>query len=288
MRKLSHLLKSEILDPVILAFFCMLSFGIFIPFIGLYSDDWVFLSVFQKFGQAGLTQYYQTNRPVLGLFLKATMPIIGKSIYAWHVFAMIAVFLCAVSVRKLILMMWPKGRLISLIGGILFIVYPGFTLLPISITFGHTYFVYLFYLLSTIFLLKAAKDPKRRWLSVILSLLFTAANLFMMEYFFCLTFFQPFMLWLFPHDKKTSFKRNLWNLTKFYFPWILIILFSIIWRVFIFKFQTYNYHLSNISAIKNDFFSGLFTILSSFIKDIFTTGLVAWIEPIKFILSYKS
>ncbi len=280
--------KTKFFDLIILALFCVLSFGIFIPFIGLYSDDWVFLSVFQKFGHQGLTQYYQTNRPVLGWLFQVTMPIFGKSIFAWHFFALLAVFLCSISVRKLILLLWPEERLLSVIGGILFIVYPGFTLLPLSITFGHTYLVYLFFLLSTIFLVQAFQNPRKKWVYTYLSLLFAAANLFMMEYFFCLTFVQPFILWFFFRDKKFPFFRNVWNTIKFYTPWILVILISIIWRVFIFKYQTYNYSLTNIAAIKNDFFSGLLTIFTSFLSDIFKTGFLVWFEPAKFIFENKS
>lgn len=277
--------KSRYFDPIVLALFGMLSFGIFIPFIGLYSDDWVFLSVFQKYGHQGLTQYYQTNRPVLGWLFQITMPIFGKSITAWHFFALLAVFLCSIAVRKLILLLWPKERLLSVIGGILFIVYPGFTLLPLSITFGHTYLVYFFFILSMIFLVQAVQNPKKRWIYTSLSLVFTAANLFMMEYFFCLTFIQPIIFWLCFRDKKLTFFRNVWNTIKFYMPWILIILFSIIWRVFIFKYQTYNYSLTNIAAIKNDLFSGLATIFTSLIRDILKTGILVWLEPVQFIFS---
>jgi hypothetical protein len=281
-------MKSRYFDPVILAFFCLLTFGIFIPFLGLYSDDWVFLSVYQKFGHQGLTQYYQTNRPVLGWLFQITMPIFGKSIFAWHLFALLAVFLCSLAVRNLILLLWPKERLLSVIGSVLFIVYPGFTLLPLSITFGHTYFVYLFFLLSTIFLIKAVQNPKSRLGYASLSLIFTAANLFMMEYFFCLTFIQPFFLWFIFREKKQSFIKGILKTVKFYAPWIVIILIAIFWRIFVFKYQTYNYSLTNVSAIKNNFFSGIFTIVSSFLVDIFKTGFLVWFEPIQFITANKS
>jgi hypothetical protein len=268
--------------------FGILSFGIFIPFLGIYSDDWVFLNAFHKFGFEGLTQYYQTNRPVLGWLFKITMPLVGKTPLAWHLFGMAAQITTALSFWWFILTLCPKRRLPALIGGILFLVYPGFVLLPISLTFGHTYLVYTFFILSTIFLIKAASQTQHQYLFLFLSLLLTAANLFMMEYFFCLMFIQPVILWLCLFNEQKSIHKRAWQVIKFYWPWLMVLVLAVIWRVFVFKFQTYNYDLENLAVVQNNLFSGIFIIAKSIVRDIFQTSILAWVEPVRFLVQKQN
>jgi hypothetical protein len=252
--------------------------------LGLYSDDWIFLSTFQKFGHEGLTQYFQTNRPIWGWLYHLTLPIFGKSVILWHIFALLAQFSCALALRRLIILLWPGKPIKALIGGILFIVFPGFTLLPISITFGHIYFVYLFFFLSTIFMIKAVERNKYYPLFLGCSLFFTLMNLLMMEYFFCLTFIQPFLLWILFKGNKSSIKYTLHQIIRFYWPWILIIIGVTIWRLFIFNYQTFNYSFTTLDILKTNPLSGVAAILKAYFEDLFITGIAAWFEPISFIL----
>jgi hypothetical protein len=285
---MKKILASNYFGPVVLFFFSLISFGIFIPFLGLYSDDWIFLSIYQKFGHDGVTQYFQTNRPVWGLLYQFTLPILGKSVSLWHVFAMFAQFSCGLAFWKLLLLLWPEKKLRAMIGSILFILYPGFTLLPISITFGHIYIVYLFFLLSTIFMIKATRIGKRQSSFIFLSLLFYLANLLMMEYFFCLSFIQPILLWIFFRDNQCSLKVNFHKLVKFYWPWVLLLVAVIIWRIFIFDYQTYNYGLNSIEILKNNPLLGISTLAADYFVDLFKTGLYVWIEPIQYIFDRKN
>ncbi len=281
---MTRFLSSRFFAPAIIVLFGILSFGIFIPFLGIYSDDWVFLSAFNKYGIEGLTQYYQTNRPVLGWLFKITMPLVGKSALAWHLFGLATQISTALSFRWFILTLWPKRKLPALIGGVFFLVYPGFVLMPISLTFGHTYLVYTFFILSTIFLIKAAFQTKHQTLFMFLSLLLTAANLFMMEYFFCLIFIQPVILWLFIFNKQGPIHKRAWQVFKFYWPWLIVLVLAVIWRVFVFQFQTYNYDLENLSVVQKDFFSGFVLIAKSFAGDIFKSSILTWFEPIQFLV----
>ena len=284
---MTKIFSSKFFVPIILFFFSFISFGIFIPSLGLYSDDWIFLTIYQKFGHDGLTQYFQTNRPVWGWLYQLSLPIFGKSVILWHVFAMFAQLSCGLAFRKLYLLLWPDKKLSALIGSILFILFPGFTLLPISITFGHIYIVYLFFLLSTIFMIKATKIGKRQPLYIFLSLLFYLANLLMMEYFFCLSFIQPVLLWIFFSDNQRSIKDNLIRLVKFYWPWILLLIAVVVWRIFIFDYQTYNYGLETIELLKSNPSLGISKLVTDYLVDLFKTGLYVWIEPIQYLLGKK-
>lgn len=284
---LEKVISSRLLSPLVLLFYSLLSYGVFIPFLGLYSDDWIFLSIYQKYGHAGLTQYFSTNRPVWGLLYHATLPVIGNSVAMWHVFSLLAMLMCGMAFRKLILLLWPDRHLNALIGGLLFILFPGYTLSPIAITFGHIYIVYLFFLLSTIFLIKAASDDKNRLLNICLSLIFYATNLLMMEYFFVLSFIQPIILWIIFSKNSPSLKQKLTLLAKFYWPWVIVLITVSIWRVFLFDYQTYNYSLNTLEIIKGNPFQGILILVSNYFSDLFKTGVYAWVEPIKYIITHK-
>src|SRR3989304_10257861 len=72
--------------PWLILIACILAYGIMIPWLGLYSDDWIYLTSFHKFGTEGLTRYFSTNRPVWGFIYQSNLPILGITPCHWHLF----------------------------------------------------------------------------------------------------------------------------------------------------------------------------------------------------------
>ncbi len=59
----------ETLTPVVILGVCAAAYGLMIPYIGFYWDDWPFTWIYDTFGPAGLTMYFETKRSVAGLDL---------------------------------------------------------------------------------------------------------------------------------------------------------------------------------------------------------------------------
>ncbi len=96
--------------PLILAVVCAAAYAPGIRWMGIYWDDWPLTWISQNLGNAGLAQYFSTNRPVWGLLYQLTMPVIGVSPLAWQAFAILARLLAALACWTLIRQVWPARR----------------------------------------------------------------------------------------------------------------------------------------------------------------------------------
>ena len=75
--------------PFVMLAICVSAYGLLVPWLGFYSDDWIFVWAFNKMGPEGLTRYFATNRPFLGILMRLTMPIVGIEPWRWQVFALL-------------------------------------------------------------------------------------------------------------------------------------------------------------------------------------------------------
>src|SRR3990172_719870 len=267
--------------PWLILIACILAYGIMIPWLGLYSDDWIYLTSFHKFGTEGLTRYFSTNRPVWGLIYQLTLPILGITPWHWHLFGFFWHSAASLSLWWLLTLIWPKQKQVALWAGLLFAVYPGFVLQPISITFGHIFLVYTAFLLSASFLILAYQRPKNFWLFTFFALFTSAINLLCMEYFLLLHLLQPIVLWYVFQEQISDFRKRLKLVIKAWWPYFLLFLGNLIWRTVFFKYQTNNYQYLFFDRIKNGVGPALIYLVKTMLKDWWNTSIGAWINAFR-------
>jgi hypothetical protein len=279
--RFTALLKKINQPPWIILMACILSYGIMIPWLGLYSDDWILLSTFQKMGAAGLTRYFSTNRPIWGLIYQVTMPLLGKTPWHWHLFGLFWHWTTALSLWWLVTLIWPKQKQLALWAGLLLAVYPGFAMQPISITVGHMFIVYTSYFLSACFLIRAQQQPKRFWLFTALAMLMATINLFCMEYFL-LMHLLPVMLWLFFQQKNTNFRQRLILTIKAWWPYFVLFIGDLVWRTVFFQYQTHNYQYLFLNRLKHDTIPALIYLLKTMLTNWWNTTVISWVNVFKY------
>jgi len=210
-----------------------------------------------------------------------TFPIIGITPWHWHVFGLFWHTAAAISLWWLIRLIWPKHKDPALWAGLLFAVYPGFVLQPISITFGHIFLVYTAYFLSTCFLILAYQHPKRFWLFTFIALLTSAINLLCMEYFLLLHLLQPVVLFFVFQQETPEIHLHLKLVIKAWWPYFILFSGNLIWRTVFFKYQTHNYGYLFLDRIYYDPGMALIYLIKTMLKDLWNTSVVAWIRVFK-------
>lgn len=279
-QSMMNFLEKLIRPPFILLMACILAYGLFIPWLGLYSDDWILLATFQKFGAAGLFRYFSTNRPFWGLLYQVSMPLVGKTPWLWHLFGIFWHWTAAVSLYWALRLTWSKARTLALWVGLLFAVYPGFILQPLSITFSHIFIVYTTFFLSVCFLLLALHRPNRYWLFLTFSFLMSLVNLLSMEYFLLLHLLQPVFLW-FHLSSIRERKDRLRMVIQTWWPNLALFISILVWRMFFFKYQTQNYPYLFLDRLRGGFAPALKHLFTAMVTDWWTTVINAWLIPFK-------
>jgi hypothetical protein len=191
----------EWIGPVLGLAVCSFCFGILLSRLGYFQDDWhhVFYAYWQ--GEAGLRRFLLTDRgpfawPVYAAFFK----VLGFSPGAWHWSLMLIRFLTVqvfwLSVRSI----WSHAMGLAAWLGLIFAIYPIFTLQPLAVAYTLHWVMFLVFMLSVLLMLEAAQRPRSFVLLTVLAVVLQITHLGMIEYFSGLELSRPIFLWLLLRD----------------------------------------------------------------------------------------
>jgi len=263
---------SSNLAPPLLAVFAFLAYGLLIPWLGLYADDWTFLWTNQILGAEGELRYFilGNNRPVWGFFYHFFITLFGsQQPWFWHLFGIFWLWLTAVLLWWLVRLVWPRRRRTAFIAAALFLVYPGFQLQFISLMIGHMWLVLACLLFSLCMNVLAVRQPNRFLLYSSLGVLSAAVNLLAFEYFFMLELVRPLLLWFVASQTSPDRKSQLRRTLLAWLPYALLFAGIVVWRSFFFVLQTDKYQLSLMDQVRLNPVGALAALAGTILKDIF-------------------
>src|SRR5512133_37378 len=222
MKRLRHFVRQEWIIPLLLAALCFFSFGIFIPSLGFYWDDWAKILVARLQGLSAYWQYYAGDRPLSAWTHVFLTPILGVKPAAWQIFTLSMRFLSAWGIYVLSIPLRPKHGLQAGIAASIFAVYPLFGQQAIAVTFHQQWMQYALIIGSFNLMLLAIRDEKHavRWTA--LALLVSIIQLTITEYFAPLELLRPFLLWFMLPDYSTHKQKLLATLKK-WAPYLILL-----------------------------------------------------------------
>src|SRR5574340_274385 len=122
--------------PLIILLIMVIVFGLMIPDLGFYLDDWpnVF---FDKVGgdKATLLFHAIDGRPLKGFYPLAMFDLFGYSPLPWQIYNLALRYLTVIFFWLVIKNIWPRHEFQTGMAAILFAIYPIFAQQPIAVTF---------------------------------------------------------------------------------------------------------------------------------------------------------
>jgi len=280
-QRLGNFLNHPGFVPLLLLILSILAYGLLIPWQHLYIDDWIWHWTWERMGPTGLFKYFATNRPVWGLLYQATLSTLFPNILGYHIFALVIRWVSSLVSWWLFRLLWPGRSQTALIGAVLFLLYPGFTLQPIALTYSHIFLVYIFFILSLCFNLLAFRNQKRFLSFTVIALFFSLANLIMMEFFFTLEAARFFIIWAVVSRETLGISQRIKQTFIKWIPYFLAFFGAAIWRTFLFTYQNYRYQFNLVSQLDASPLQTIFVLLKQIGIDIAKVGLAAWWPPIE-------
>jgi hypothetical protein len=253
------------------------SYAIWARQMGFYWDEWAYVWISQKLGDAGLARYFATNRPFWGMIYRLTLPLMGYEPWRWQIFGLFWRWLCAVLLFNVVRTTWPERSEVAAAAGLLFLVYPGFDQQPIALMFGH-FFLVLAALLFSLLLMQLAQRRSGRffWLFTLLGMAASLLNLLAMEYFLVLDLIRLPLLWIIKGETTPTWQQRIKKTLLAWLPYAMVFGGIGIWRAFFFKFQTQNYHPVLLEGLKTAPLDTLSTLLLTVLSDLFKVSVQAW------------
>ena len=252
-------------------------YGIWARQMGFYWDEWAYVWISQKLGDAGLARYFATNRPFWGMIYRFTIPLVGYEPWRWQLFSLFWRWLSALLIWAVLRATWPERSEVAAAAGLLFLVYPGFDQQPIGLMFGHFFLVMAAFLLS-LWLMQLAQRRSGWyfWLFTLLGMAASLLNLLSMEYFLVLDLIRLPLLWMIKGENTPRWQPRLKKTLLAYLPFALVFGGIAVWRAFFFKFQTQNYHPVLLDGLKTAPLDTISTLLWTILSDLYKVSVQAW------------
>jgi len=242
---LSKLRKINLAVPLLLLVLCVLAYGLLIPTLGFYWDDWPYAWVNHMFGPAGYPEFVAMDRPHSAWIFMILTAILGEEPLGYHISSLLLFWVCALLFWRLLGLIWPHHPKEVLWASLLFTIYPGFLGHPQAIIYNHHFTAMALYLLSLIGMVQAIQKSEKgcfSWRSIAWHFLAVGSlvlSQFSIEYFIGWEAVRLLIAWIALRKKNLDTERRVGGLILHTLPYWSATLFFLFWRVFILRFPTY-------------------------------------------------
>jgi hypothetical protein len=269
----------DIFNLAFIFLLALLCYGLLIPFLGFYWDDLPYLYQLSAFGPGGFPEYVASDRPFSAWIFMLTTWLFRFEPIGYHLLAFILRFGASVLFYAILKLLWPENSNFRLLSTAFFTVYPGFLQQPIALIYNHHLSVLCLFLGSLYLMLKFASSEEKKPHVLVFSLLM-AFHMFSIENFALLELVRPILLWIILEREFEDRKARLRQVLKIWLPYLLVFLLFIFWRVFIFKFPTYEPgFLQSLAEAPG---AALYALALRVPRDFFTATAGAWVDSITF------
>ncbi len=261
-----------------------ITYGISIPNLGYYYDDWYLLWSGQARGAESIITLFSTDRPYMGVVYSYVYRLLGDSILNWHLYALLWRFIGGLAFFWILRLIWPKQKHLTTLMAVLFVVYPGFLSQPDANTKQNHLFGFATGLLSIAFMLQAFKTSSKvgKIAYSLISVVLTANYLFIYEYMIGLEGMRLALLGFILYQNGFTKVRSLVKETiKKWWPYPLVMAGFLYWRIFIFD-SSRNATDATLLAFnyRSDLLNMSLRLIFETLKDFLDTTLFAWfVQP---------
>lgn len=249
MRRITSKIRNVFLStPFIAAIIILISYGLVVPFLGFFMDDWYIIWYKQLFGGWQFPAYFSIDRPLMGYFFSVASFLLGnsESAFVWQMFGLFTRWLVVVSLWGLLNTLWPSSKKQNSMIVLLAAVYPGFTQQWIAVVYSFFFTCLAGVFFSFTLMLKAIKEPKRFLLWYCLSFIIGVYSYAASEFYFGLELIRPLLIWI-EYSRYTPLRRVCLKKTLItWTPFLIAFLGYGAWRGF---FYNSEHHVVAITSM---------------------------------------
>jgi len=267
--------------PIALFLACLISFGLLIPWLGFFWDDWPTIWFLHFLGPHGFVEVFASDRPLLGRLFLLTTSILGESTLSWQIFGFVTRWMSSIALWWGLRILWPSRPQLAAWIALLFAVYPGFGQQFISVTYSHVFIILTIFILSLVTMVLAFRKRRWFWPLYLLSLLCSAFSLFSVEYFFGLEILRPIILWIELSAQFPKQRPRLGRVLLYWLPYLIIMALFLFWRIFL--NQTPRGEVQIFDNLGTNPLTELLTLAGTILKDILEVSLLAWAQTLNFL-----
>lgn len=218
--------------PIALLVICGLGFGLLIPLLGFFWDDWPAITTIRLLGVDAFWNFYRGERPLSAWTFILFGPLFGTNQLLWHSFTLLMRWLTVLGMWWSLQLLWPKRKTEVTWMAFLFAIYPIFTQQPIAVAFSQHWITFCLYFFSIGLMLFSTRKQRGYLPLTILAMAMSILHMLTMEYFIGLELLRPFFLWIIFEELGASCRKRLQKTFIRWLPYLVLLVGVVIWRLF--------------------------------------------------------
>ena len=258
----------------VLLFVCILAYGLNIPWMGFYWDDWPWIWFSHVLGPEGMLQIDVEHRPISGVVLWVGALLAGENPIAWQIYNFTLRLLGALALGWAFKKIWPQHREQITWATLFFLVYPGFGQQFVAVNNSRHLFPLITFFLSIGLMVDTTRKKEHYWQCTTLAVILSLITMFTTEYYYGLELIRPVILWLLIRRNTKQFSQTILPTIKAWLPYLIPLLGIFIWRYTISK--GVNYQITLFNELGSSPELGILQLLWAGIQDILAAGIGAW------------
>jgi hypothetical protein len=313
-KRLQRFFQSSYSLPLILLAVAILAYGLRLPWLGFYWDDWPWVWFSHVMGPGGMLKIDVEHRPISGVVLYLGSLLAGHNPLGWQLYALVQRLLGAVALAWTLRQLWPHRKKQTAWVALLFLVYPGFQQQFVAVNNSRHLFPLIPLFLSFGWMVKAVQGRGRRLPLTLAALLASLMTMFTTEYYYGLELVRPVVLWLALRDRgrtksetergqnednfrflrvlralrgskkeKSERARKLsWLIAgiQAWLPYLIPLVMVFVWRYNVSK--QVNYQVTIFKTLQRAPGQGVLALLRDGAEDLFAAGVKAWFQVFQF------
>jgi len=272
--------------PIAILLLSIAAYGLLIPWMGFYWDDWTFAWISHFLGPQEFVAAFKPFRPFLGPIFTFTTSLFHETPILWQVFALLLRALTGIALWWSAGKIWPKNRRETAVLALCFVVFPGYLSQWVALTHSNQELISLLaYLLSFGVTAVAVRQRNRALPLTLAALALTFVGLFPTEYFIGLELLRPIFLWFMLETSQPSLRKRAIGALRLWAPYLALWALNGAWLYFYRSYGAYDsYGIKVFGVLQLPLAKLLVTMLEEIIKAIATAGFSAWAQPFSLLL----
>lgn len=218
--------------PALFLIVCVFAFGLQIPWLGFYLDDWIILNAYNLGGAERLFEYaFLGNRPLVFWLWWIGFKLFGSAPIYWHIWALLWRWLTVVILWAGWRELWPRAPRQIAIAGLLFAVYPLFKQQATALTYSFHWICFFLYGLSIYLMIKSVRAERYFYPLMLGAVAAGFIQLFSQEFYTGLELLRPVVIWLALEGLIPDWKNRLKRTFFYWAPYLLILALYLVWRL---------------------------------------------------------
>lgn len=273
---------SQVKLPLFLLAISLLAYGVLLPQLGFYWDDWPWIWLQHLEGQTGMLQIDRAFRPLSGVILFFISLFAGEKPFLWQVTNLLLRWLSGLTCFWLLKALFPSQLFTAIGGALLFLLYPAYQHQFVAVNSSRHLLPFSLFFLSLYWMIRAVRSETRAWFWHVLALGLQLAQMLSTEYYYGLECLRPVFIY-YALRKRLSRREAIAQSLQRGVPYLLVLLSVIGWRYAITQLPNYsNYALVWQENNEASSTANMAMILSLFGEQLKAGAILAWTRLVEF------